>query len=79
LGSDKAWGPTRINTWTIALFLLYISGLPKSINHNPEIVLFVDDTSIIISSLNPIKFKNSVDKVVQDINKCCTAKLLSLM
>jgi hypothetical protein len=64
LGSDKAWGPTRINTWyTVFFFLLYINDLPKSINDNAEIVLFADDTSIIITSPNPITFENNVNKV----------------
>jgi hypothetical protein len=34
------------------LFLLYVNDLPKIVNDNAEVVLYVDDTSIIITSLN---------------------------
>jgi hypothetical protein len=51
------------------LFLLYINVLPKIVNDNTEVVLYMDDTSIIITSLNPTNFTNSVNKILQDINK----------
>jgi hypothetical protein len=38
------------------LFLLYNNDLPKSINDNAEMVPFADDTSIIVTSPNPITF-----------------------
>jgi hypothetical protein len=60
------------------LFLLYINGLPKVVNDNAEVVLFADDTSIIINSLNPTNFTNSTYKILQDINKWFTTNLLSL-
>jgi hypothetical protein len=41
-------------------------------------VLFADDTSIIVTSPNPTEFKNNVNKVFQDINRWFTANLLSL-
>jgi hypothetical protein len=40
------------------LFLLYINDSPTITNDNSKIVLFADDTSIIITSPNPIHFKN---------------------
>jgi hypothetical protein len=60
------------------LFLLYINELPKVVNDKAEVVLYADDTSIIISSLNPTNFTNSANKILQDINKWFTANLLSL-
>jgi hypothetical protein len=36
------------------LFLLYINDLPKSIKDNAEVVLFADNTSIIVNSPNQI-------------------------
>lgn len=39
------------------LLLLYTNDLPKSINDNAKIVLFADDISILIISLNHIKVK----------------------
>jgi hypothetical protein len=38
----------------------------------------VDDTSIIITGLNPMNFETIVNKVFQDINKWFTTNLLSL-
>jgi hypothetical protein len=35
------------------LFLLYINYLPKIVNDSAEVVLYAEDTSIIITSLNP--------------------------
>jgi hypothetical protein len=60
------------------LFLLYINNLPKSINNNAKVVLFADDTSIIINSLNQTEFKNTANKVFQSINTWFTSNLLSL-
>jgi hypothetical protein len=45
------------------LFLLYINYLPKIANDNAEVVLYVDDTSIIITSFNPTDFTNSANKI----------------
>jgi hypothetical protein len=60
------------------LFLLYINNLPKSIKGNAEIVLFADDTSMIVNSPNQIKSENTVNKVFQDINRWFSTNLLSL-
>jgi hypothetical protein len=49
------------------LFLLYINHLPKLVNDNAEVVLKVNDTSIIINSLNPRNVTNSANKILQDI------------
>jgi hypothetical protein len=38
----------------------------------------VDDTSTVITSLNPTSFKSSVNKVFQDINRSFTTNFLSL-
>jgi hypothetical protein len=50
------------------LFLLYINDLPKIVNDNAEVVLYADDTSIIITSLKPTDFTNSANKILLDIN-----------
>jgi hypothetical protein len=41
----------------------------KSINDNAKIVLFADDTSIIVNSPNQTELGNTVNKVFQDINR----------
>jgi hypothetical protein len=60
------------------LFLLYVKYLPKIVNDNAAVVIYTDDTSIIITSLNPTYFTNSANKILQDINKWFTTNLLSL-
>jgi len=60
------------------LFLLYVNDLPQITNDNSKIVLFADDTSIIITNSNPTHFENSVNKIIQQLNEWFTANLLSL-
>jgi hypothetical protein len=60
------------------LLFFYINDLPKIVNDNAEVVLYADDTSIIITRLNPTDFTNSANKILQDINKWFTTNLLSL-
>jgi hypothetical protein len=60
------------------LFLLYINDLPHSINNNNKIVLFADDTNMIISNRDPIKFRDDANKILQHIQECFNANLISL-
>jgi hypothetical protein len=60
------------------LFLLYINDLPQITNKNSKIVLFAYDTNIIITNSNPSNFKNSVNKIIQDINEWLNTNSLSL-
>jgi hypothetical protein len=69
--SSSDWGEIRhgVPQGSILGPLLYINDLPKVVNDNTKIILYVDDTSIIITSLNPTYFTNSANKMFQDINK----------
>jgi len=60
------------------LFLLYINDLPHSINKNNKIVLFADDTSLIISNPDPIKFRDDANKILQHIQEWFNANLIYL-
>jgi hypothetical protein len=60
------------------LFLLYINNLPHSINKNNKIVLFTDDTSLIISNPDPIKFRDDANKILQHIQEWFNANLIFL-
>jgi len=60
------------------LFLLYINDLSQITNDNSKIVLFADDTSMIITNPNPLSFEKSVNKIIQDINEWFNTNLLSL-
>jgi hypothetical protein len=80
--SNSGWGEIRhsVPQGSILgplLFLLYVNDWPKIVNDNAEVVLYADDTSIIITSLIPTDFTNSANKILQDINKWFTTNLLS--
>jgi hypothetical protein len=60
------------------LFLLYINYLPHSTNKNNKIVLFTDDTDLIISNPDPIKFRDDANKILQHIQEWFNANLISL-
>ncbi|PNF35146.1 hypothetical protein B7P43_G09274 [Cryptotermes secundus] len=59
-------------------FLLYINDLPKVITNNAKIILFADDTSIIISDSSPHNLEINMNKQFLAINKWFEANLLSL-
>ena len=61
------------------LFLLYINDLPQITNENSKIILYADDTSLIIANPNPTNFENNVNKIFQDINRWFDTNLLSLI
>jgi hypothetical protein len=60
------------------LFLLYINDFPCSINKNNKIVLFADDTSLIISKPDPIKFRDDANKIIQHMQEWFNANLISI-
>jgi hypothetical protein len=42
--------------YLVHCFSYSINDLPKIVNDNSEVVLYADDTSLIITSLNPTNF-----------------------
>jgi hypothetical protein len=60
------------------LFLFYINDLPKIINKDNNMVLFVDDTSIIMTDTNKLDFNININQTFQDINTWFNANLLAL-
>jgi hypothetical protein len=60
------------------LFLLYINDLPFLTNNNNKVVLFADDTSLIISNPYPINFRNDANKILQHKQKCFNTNLISI-
>jgi hypothetical protein len=59
-------------------FLLYINNLPSIINKNNNIVLFADDTSIIVTHTNKLDFKTNLNQTLKDIDTWFNANLLAL-
>jgi hypothetical protein len=60
------------------LFLLYINDLPHSINKSNKIVLFDDNTSLIVSKTDLMKFRDDANKILQHIQEWFNANLISL-
>jgi hypothetical protein len=51
------------------LILLYINELPNAIIHNATPILFVEDTSILITSQNVYKFQNDLNTAFGQMTK----------
>jgi hypothetical protein len=62
----------------VLYFLLYINDLPKIINKNNNMVLFADDTSIIVTDINKLNFEIYFIQTFKDINMWFTSNLLAL-
>jgi len=64
------------------LFLIYVNDLPKTKNDKSIPIVFVDDTSILVSHSNFIDFNNNnnnnVQKVLEILNKWFKVNLLYL-
>jgi hypothetical protein len=59
-------------------FLCYINDLPKIINKDNNMVLFANDTSIIITDRNKLDFNININQTFQDINTWFNVSLLTL-
>jgi hypothetical protein len=59
-------------------FLFYINYLTKIINKDNNMVLFADDTSIIVTDTNKVDFNTNINQTFQDINTWFNINLLPL-
>ena len=59
-------------------FLIYINDLTPLINKDNNMVLFVDDTSIIITDSNRWDFNINANQIFHDINTWFNINLLTL-
>jgi hypothetical protein len=60
------------------LFLLYINDLPKIVNYNAKLVMFADDTSVIVSNPDLENFKNDIISSFRQLDNWFKNNLLSL-
>jgi hypothetical protein len=60
------------------LFLIHVNDLPKTINDKNIPVLFADDTSIIVKSLNPKDFQTNMAEAFDHVNKWFKVNSLSM-
>jgi len=56
-------------------FLLFINDLPIITSDNAKLVLYADDTSIIITSHSTTEFSTKVNTVFADVNELVVLKL----
>jgi hypothetical protein len=59
-------------------FLFYINDLPTVTAKSAKLVLYADDTSVIITNPSPTKFANKLNKVLADVNEWFKNNSLSL-
>jgi len=59
-------------------FLIYINDLPNLASIGTKILLYADDTSIIVTSPNLENFETKIDNIFGDINNWCKVNQLIL-
>ena len=82
MGQNQYGCPSRISLGTV-FFLIYINDLPSVIpytlsNKNSSIVLFADDTSVIISEPCLMNFERKLNIVFQIMKEWFNSNFLSL-
>jgi hypothetical protein len=60
-------GVTQVSILGSIFFLIYINDLPNLASIGTKILLYVDDTSIIVTSQNLENFETKIDKIFGDI------------
>ena len=60
------------------LIYIYINDLSLRISKLANLILFADDTSIIISNANPEEFKNNINSVMTEITNWFQSNFLTL-
>ena len=60
------------------LFLIYVNDLPKTVNDKTVPILYADDTSIIVKSLNSKDFQTNMVTAFNCVNKWFKVNLLSI-
>jgi hypothetical protein len=78
MGISQIQCPTGLDSWSAVFSLLYINDLPKIINKNNNLVLFADDTSILVTDINKINFETNLNHTFKNINTWFNANLLIL-
>jgi len=73
----KTWWPTGIGFGPL-LILLYINDLPNAIIHNATLILFADDTSIIITGRNQHKLQDDLNITFRQVSEWFQLNSLSL-
>jgi hypothetical protein len=59
-------------------FLLYINDLPNIAKKDTKVILYADDTSVLVTSSNKTDFNKVINEAVRDVNRWFRDNLLSL-
>ena len=59
-------------------FLLFINDLPLTVSKNNTLVLYADDTSMIVTGSNPVHFLTEINTTLDDLNKWFRSNLIYL-
>ena len=60
------------------LFLIYVNDLPSIVNKNNNIILYADDTSLIITDIYRDDYSYQVHKMLKELNNWFDNNLLKL-
>jgi hypothetical protein len=60
------------------IFILYLNDLPYSLDHECKLVLYADDTSVLITAKNYAELKNKVKPVLASMIEWFSANGLAL-
>jgi hypothetical protein len=71
-------GVPQVSTLGPLLFLLYINDVPKIIIKNNSMVLFADDTSLLITGFNKLDFNININKSICSIISWFNSNLLTI-
>ena len=77
MGREKN-GVPQGSILNLLFFLFYINYLPKIINNDANMILFADDTNILVTNPNKIDFNININQTFLDINTWFKETLLSL-
>jgi hypothetical protein len=58
----------RVQYSVLCFFLIYRNDLLNTIADSSKPILFVDDTSLIITNPSPSKFKEDINNIIDNIN-----------
>jgi len=85
LNSNTVSKWTKIKYWVLQssilgplLFLVYINDLPRAVEHKALPILFVDDTSILLTGPDNIQMHSDLNFVFEQLNKWFESKQLFL-
>jgi hypothetical protein len=83
INSSSKWEKTKIGVpqgsiLGLQFFLLYINDLPKIITKNNSMVLFADDTSLLITGLNKLDLNTNINQALYSIISWFNSNLLTL-